>query len=102
MLVALGLCEEEGIAALNEWCARQSRVVVFQPLDLDAAGGGMAMQVEIFAAAGNYYDHQALADAFPSFPWVYPDEAVFVAYPEDGPPLIVRGDGQQLIRPPIR
>lgn len=79
------------MASLNEWCARQSRVVAFLPLDLGDAGGGKAMQIEIFAAAGNYYDHRALADAFPSFPWVFPDEAVLVAYPEDGPPLIVRG-----------
>lgn len=103
MIVSCGLMEDDALTALNEWCARQSRVVEFRPLDLNVAGGGKAMQVDIYAAAGNYYNHCALADAFSTFPWVFPAEAVLVAYPEDGPPIIVRGDGKaQALHPDRR
>lgn len=102
MVISTGLTEDEdgGMSALHEWCASQPQPIEFRLLDLSVAGGSKAMQIDVYAAAGNYYDHDALADVFPTFPWIFPKEAVLVAYPEDGAPIIVRGDDVRLERLP--
>jgi hypothetical protein len=95
MFVMCGVTDDEdgGMLALLEWCARQDRPVTFRPVDLDAAGGDRRMQVAVYACAMNCASEgvEALAAAFPAFPWTFPDEAVLVVYPDEGPPLVVRG-----------
>lgn len=101
MVITCALIEEEddgGLPALHEWCAsHEPRRIRFGTLNDDpAVCNAKAMQAHILACAANYFDEVALIEAFPTFPWLFPDEAVLVIHPEEGEARIVRGDGRAL------
>lgn len=96
MIVTCAVVEDEhdgGLIFLHEWCARLERPIRFGRLDDRPADNGKAMQALVLAAAANYFHEDALLEAFPTFGWLWPEEAVLIVYPEDGPPRIVRADG---------
>lgn len=76
--------EDEAMARLNAWCVendphRQQR---FEQLDTDAAGGCKFFTDQVWAMSGNYFPHEKLAEAFPTFGWRYPDGAVLIVNDE--------------------
>jgi len=95
MVVTCSAIEEDedgGLPALHDWCASLERPVRFGTLDDDpAVCQSKAMQVLILACAANYFDEDALVEAFPRFPWLLPEDAVLVIHPEHGGTRIVRG-----------
>jgi hypothetical protein len=91
MVVTCSLIEGDTVKLLNEWMIRNARYGTFQPIQLNMAGGGKAMQIEAFACAVNNFDEEALIALFPLLPWSFPEEAVLIVYPEYGPPTITRG-----------
>lgn len=97
MVITCTLGEEDedgGLPALHAWCADlQPRSIRFGTLNDDpAVCNGKGMQALVLACAANYFDENALAEAFPTFPWLFPEEAVLVIHPEHGGVRIVRGD----------
>lgn len=100
MVITCALIEDEedgGLLALHAWCADlQPRPVRFGVLNDDpAVCNGKGMQAFVLACAANYFDEDALAEAFPTFPWLFPGEAVLVIHPEQGEARIVRGGGHR-------
>lgn len=71
--------DDEAMGRLNAWCAeRDERRQQFEPLNMDAAGGFKVFTSQVWAMAGNYFPHEDLIDAFPSFDWRYPQAAVLI------------------------
>lgn len=100
MIVTCALIESDadgGLSQLHAWSSRLDRPIRFGVLDDEpAVCNAKGMQAHILGAAGNYFDEDALLAAFPTFAWLFPDEALLVVYPENGAPRVVRGDGRQL------
>lgn len=101
MVITCAMLEDEpdgGLPPLHAWCAMPADVetpmrkpIEFRELDLDpAVNHSKGMEVAVLAAAGNYYDHDALIKAFPTFPWMFPEDAVLVIHPEHGTAIVVR------------
>ena len=96
LIITCSIMEKDAITALNAWSQQLDCPVEFVQLDLDeAADAGLnkALQIDVYAAAQNQFDEQALLTMFRTFPWEWPGEAVLIVYPEDGPPRVLRGDG---------
>jgi hypothetical protein len=97
MIVTCDLIEEDddgGLGAFHAWCTHLDRPIRFDAVPDDlGVNHSKGTEVHILVAAGNYFDHDALATAFPTFPWMFPQNAVLVIHLQDGHPTIVRGDG---------
>lgn len=100
MIVSCSITEEDddgGLPALHAWCSQRERPVRFGVLDDDpAVCNSKAMQAHVLACAASYFNEDDLIAAFPTFPWLFPEEAVLVIHPEHGGTHIVRGDGIKL------
>jgi hypothetical protein len=102
MLITCAVTEDEadgGLPALHDWCRahatqRGIRPSFFRPLGLEPAENGKAMQIHVLACAANYFDEDALIEAFPTFPWLFPDQALLTIHAEHDSWAIVCGDGK--------
>lgn len=87
-----------GLTAFHAWCENVDKPIRFAEIPDDlGVNHSKGIEVHVLVAAGNYFDHDALAEAFPTFPWSFPENAVLVVQPQDGRPIIVRGDGLRVI-----
>jgi hypothetical protein len=96
VLITCSVLEHDAVKALTAWGRDQDPPVEFVQLDLDEAadaGVNATLRIDVFAAAQNGLDENALLALFRTFPWTWPGEALLVIYPEDGPPRTLRGDG---------
>jgi len=85
MVIFTSLDESEAMARLNAWCAQDGPgVQQFERLDTDDAGGRKCFTSDVWAMAGNYFDWERLAEALPTFGWVWPDEVVLIVNSEHG------------------
>jgi hypothetical protein len=101
LIVTCELIEDDadgGMAAFHAWCKNFDKPIRFAEIPDDLGiNHGKGIEVHVLVAAGNYFDHGALAEAFPTFPWMFPENAVLVIHPQNGWPIIVRGDGLRVI-----
>lgn len=101
MVVFAAVGDGEAIARLNAWCtARDAGAQQFKPLDTAAAGGNKVFCSNVWAMCGNYFPVQQFVEAFPTFGWQYPEDAVLlidhehddqvrvIRAVEVGPPLV--------------
>lgn len=84
MVIVADLNEDEAMARLNAWCAEndEHRQQWFEQLDVDAAGGVKFYTGQVWAMSGNYFPHEKLAEAFPTFGWRYPDSVILIVNDE--------------------
>jgi hypothetical protein len=84
--------DDEAMARLNAWCVEHDdREQQFERLDTDAAGGTKVFTSQVWAMAGNYFPAEQLEDAFGSFGWLYPYDAVLLIND-------VHSDGTRVVR----
>lgn len=53
-------------------------------------GGTKMPECDLLVGAFNYLDHAVLVEVFLAWPWEYPENAVLVFQPQDGPTVVVR------------
>lgn len=86
------------IANLSAWCVENDpeRQQVPTEIDMDYAGGRKFFVNHVLAMAANYFPAEKLAEAFPTFGWHLPLEAVLIVETEGESGHVVRGDGQKM------
>lgn len=78
-LVIFSTHDEDAMDRVNAWCVEHDhRQHQFAKLDTDAAGGGKVFTDDVWAMAGNYFPHEDLVEALPSFGWRYPQNVVLI------------------------
>lgn len=95
MLIFTSFDEDAAMKRLNAWCVEHDpeRTQRFERLDTDAAGGTKWFTGNVWAMAGNYFRHELLVEAFPSFGWRDPECVVLIVDHE--------GDDIQVARPEV-
>ncbi len=80
MVIYIGFRDEAAMARLNAWCAEHDtdREQQFEKLNMDAAGGMKVFTGQVWAMAGNYFPAEDLVEAFGSFGWLCPDDAILI------------------------
>lgn len=82
MVICTYFEEDRAMAQLNQWCRENDgRGQQFEQLGTETAGGTKVYTGQVWAMAGNYFPHEKLAEAFPTFDWLFP--VVLVAYSPD-------------------
>lgn len=78
-MVIFSTHDDDAMERVNAWCAEHDhRQQQFVRLDTDAAGGYKVFTDDVWAMSGNYFPHEDLVDALPSFGWRYPENVVLI------------------------
>lgn len=99
LLLVTSLDERDAVERVNAWCRdNDSRKQEFAPVGTDEAGGNKVFCAHVWAMAGNYFRHEALAEVLPSFGWRNPAGVVLLVDYEhnDGRMQVYRADGQRI------
>lgn len=99
LLLVTSLDERDAVERVNAWCRdNDPRQQEFLPLDTDEAGGNKVFCAHVWAMAGNYVRHEALAEVLPTFGWRHPAGVMLLIQHEhhDGEVLAFRADGGRI------
>jgi hypothetical protein len=99
LLLVTTLDERDAVERVNAWCRDSDpRKQEFLSLGTDDAGGNKVFCAHVWAMSGNYFRHEALAEALPTFGWREPRGVVLVVDYEhnQGRVQVYRADGKRI------